>query len=205
MQIYATDIRPIDVTRQVTSFILTDDAGVARSWHANTPILSGAELQAHLDSQVDEYWCGLMRKEYREADLVQQPGETLRQAWERWIAAGCVNPDETVIERASYQVVTREDYRLTLRSAQRSYIDAHYDQYIRESLQAIYADPLEAQAKKDSIRTVWEWIKTVTVEYCTRDAQIADPGNAAWASVSIDFSTFDASDPGVELLALMVS
>jgi hypothetical protein len=84
-------------------FILTD--GEQFKWHCDIQKIgmTEAEVQADLEAMIDELRCGIYRKQYMEAVIVKEEKETDLQAWQRWEANGCVNPDEKVIEKKKWK------------------------------------------------------------------------------------------------------
>jgi hypothetical protein len=81
-------------------FTLTDGADTF-NWHCDiqrTGMIE-AEVQSELEARINEYRCGIYRKQYKEAVIEQTQEETEIQAWQRWVTNGCINSDETVIEK----------------------------------------------------------------------------------------------------------
>ena len=62
MSIQISSVRKNDKD-QTVFFILIDDEGIARKMGADTPILSGAELQEYLDARGEEYLALALAKE----------------------------------------------------------------------------------------------------------------------------------------------
>ena len=89
-----------------------------------------------------------------------------------------------------------------LRIDEQAYLDARYDPYVRESFQALYADPATPQAVKDALAAVWAWVRAVAGYYYQQQALIQAGANN-WKSGAWDFSQFDKSDPCVDLVQLM--
>ena len=71
-----------------------------KKWHGDIP--KDADPQAHLDAMEDALKCGILRKQYPEADVPQLEGKTALESFEAWIAAGCKNAEitETIVTPA---------------------------------------------------------------------------------------------------------
>ncbi len=74
-----------------------------------------------------------------------------------------------------------------------------YDIGVQISLNTFLADPTTTQKVKDRIGQVFTWIKTVLVYYY--DLKESIPSD--WGSVTWDFSTFEATDPKLQLVTLI--
>ena len=74
------------------------------------------------------------------------------------------------------------------------YLYSHYDQGTQASFISLHVDPATPQQGKDAIESVWAWIKSVMGYYYSQKALIVSGTLAKW-----DFSSFDATDPGVQL------
>lgn len=88
MNIVANSIQIIDDEKQTTFFTLTNDSAENFRYHALTPILSGAGLQAHLDENIDLYYCYILLKKWPGADPRRMAGGTELERMEAWIADG---------------------------------------------------------------------------------------------------------------------
>jgi hypothetical protein len=75
-----------------TVFFSIDFDGTKR-WHGDIP--KDADPQAHLDAMEDTLKCGILRKQYREADVPQLEDKTPLESFEAWIANGCINAEQT--------------------------------------------------------------------------------------------------------------
>ena len=71
-----------------TVFFSIDYDGT-KKWHGDIP--KDADPQAHLDSMEDTLKCGILRKQYPEADVPQLEDKTEVESFEAWIANGCIN------------------------------------------------------------------------------------------------------------------
>jgi len=81
MKILVDHARPNE-DDQTIFFTLTDDNDVSYNWHADIPL--DADPQTYAEGKIEEYLCGIRRKEYPEA-----PNLTTLEEWEQWIADGC--------------------------------------------------------------------------------------------------------------------
>lgn len=206
MRIYATgaEVNP-DGLAQQTSFVMEDDQGVTRKWEIETPVLAGAELQAHLDSRMEEVMCDILRKEYKRASVTQIEGESLYQAWLRWIADGAFNTTEDGVEivpHTPFQWVEKDVQVARLNREVGEYIYARYDQGTQASFLALMQDARMSQVVKDQITTFWDWTRLVLGYYYQKKQEILTIEN--WAGVEWDYAQFDALDPQVSLGALMM-
>lgn len=61
------------------------------------------QLQSELEARIEEYRCGIYRKQYMEAVITKEQEETELQAWQKWEANGCVNPDEKIVEKKKWK------------------------------------------------------------------------------------------------------
>ena len=64
-----------------------------KKWYGDIP--KDADPQAHLDAMEDTLKCGILRKQYPEADVPQLDDKTALESFEAWIAAGCKNAEIT--------------------------------------------------------------------------------------------------------------
>ena len=165
MSIQISSVRKNDKD-QTVFFILIDDEGIARKMGADTPILSGAELQEYLDARGEEYLALALAKE--------AGGKVLQ--------------------------ITREEQLAAINQAVCTYIYSRYDAGTQASFLAL---SILSEAAKAATTPVWAWIQAVMSYYYGLKTQIADPENPAWASVTWDFTSFDATDPGVNLSDLI--
>jgi len=78
-------------TDQTVYFSIDFDG--TKKWHGDIP--KDADPQAHLDAMEDTLKCGILRKQYREADVPQLEDKTALESFEAWIAAGCKNAEIT--------------------------------------------------------------------------------------------------------------
>ena len=76
-------------------FTLTDGENVFK-WHCDIPTMPEEEIQAYLETKIEEYRCGIYYKQYRDAVVEKQQEETDLMAWKRWVAGGCMNGDNTI-------------------------------------------------------------------------------------------------------------
>jgi len=85
-------------------FTLTDGEDIFK-WHCDIQKIgmTETEIQAELEARIEEFRCGIYRKQYMDAIIAKEEQETDLQAWQRWIAGGCINPDETVIEKKKWK------------------------------------------------------------------------------------------------------
>ena len=72
-------------TDQTVCFSIDYDG--TKKWHGDIP--KDADPQAHLDAMEDTLKCGILRKQYPEADVPQLDDKTALESFEAWIAAGC--------------------------------------------------------------------------------------------------------------------
>lgn len=96
----------------------------------------------------------------------------------------------------------RQALQELLQKAHRDYLDSRYDLYVREALQAVFADPMADGETKATAMSVWGWIRVVTGYYYQQAALLHGAG---FESASWDFSQFDESDPKVALHELMTT
>ena len=75
-----------------TVFFSIDYDGT-KKWHGDIP--KDADPQAHLDAMEDTLKCGILRKQYPEADVPQLEDKTPLESFEAWIANGCKNAEIT--------------------------------------------------------------------------------------------------------------
>ena len=78
-------------TDQTVYFSIDFDG--TKKWHGDIP--KDADPQAHLDAMEDTLKCGILRKQYPEADVPQLDDKTALESFEAWIAAGCKNAEIT--------------------------------------------------------------------------------------------------------------
>jgi hypothetical protein len=64
-----------------------------KKWHGDIP--KDADPQAHLDAMEDTLKCGILRKQYPEADVPQLDDKTALESFEAWIANGAKNAEIT--------------------------------------------------------------------------------------------------------------
>jgi len=64
-----------------------------KKWHGDIP--KDADPQAHLDAMEDTLKCGILRKQYPEADVPQLEDKTPLESFEAWIAGGAKNAEIT--------------------------------------------------------------------------------------------------------------
>jgi len=64
-----------------------------KKWHGDIP--KDADPQAHLDAMEDTLKCGILRKQYPEADVPQLEDKTALESFEAWIAGGAKNAEIT--------------------------------------------------------------------------------------------------------------
>jgi len=64
--------------------------------------LTGNNLQSFLDENEEVSLSNIRRNEYPQADLSETSAATELEKWTAWIAAGCNNPDGTVIEKVPF-------------------------------------------------------------------------------------------------------
>ena len=96
--------REINDEIQLVFFTLTV-AGTDYRMESNTPILSGQDLQNYFNSRTELYLHSLFHNVYPGADISEFEDEetTKVEQFQAWIAAGCVNPDGTVIDKVEWQ------------------------------------------------------------------------------------------------------
>ena len=75
-----------------TVFFSIDFDGT-KKWHGDIP--KEADPQAHLDAMEDALKCGILRKQYPEADVPQLEDKTALESFEAWIANGAKNAEIT--------------------------------------------------------------------------------------------------------------
>jgi len=210
-------------------FTLTDDLAVEYKGMTDVPLTVGDE-QVFCNANIERLLLFYRRKEYRKAAFTPAEGQTELEAFDQWTEAGHTNPahcskniHETeqecidaecawipaeVIDKVPF--VNSHDYTGTLTDrkleeiclAVNQYIYAHYDAGAQNSFQAIYVMNSTPVAVKDTLLMVWTWVQSVLVYYYTKKAEIiaaSDPASVTW-----DFSTFDAADPQVSLQSLMI-
>ena len=73
-----------------TVFFSIDFDGT-KKWHGDIP--KEADPQAHLDAMEDTLKCGILRKQYPEADVPQLEDKTPLESFEAWIAGGAKNAE----------------------------------------------------------------------------------------------------------------
>jgi len=81
------------------------------------------------------------------------------------------------------------------------YIIHRYDLGTQLSFQVVYALPITSAEIKTQLESIWSWINSILDYYYTKKAEIiaaSDPASVTW-----DFSTFDATDPQLSLQSLM--
>jgi len=78
-------------TDQTVYFSIDFDG--TKKWHGDIP--KDADPQAHLDAMEDTLKCGILRKQYREADVPQLEDKTPLESFEAWIAGGAKNAEQT--------------------------------------------------------------------------------------------------------------
>ena len=78
-------------TDQTVYFSIDFDG--TKKWHGDIP--KDADPQAHLDAMEDTLKCGILRKQYREADVPQLEDKTALESFEAWIAGGAKNAEQT--------------------------------------------------------------------------------------------------------------
>lgn len=88
MDIMINKIKNINNEKQVVFFtIIKDEKEYKKA--ANTPILSGAELQSWLDAKIGFYWYSILYKQYPDAPTaINKSLEDIEQ----WITDGCIIP-----------------------------------------------------------------------------------------------------------------
>ena len=62
-----------------------------KKWHGDIP--KDADPQAHLDAMEDALKCGILRKQYPEADVPQLEDKTALESFEAWVAGGAKNAE----------------------------------------------------------------------------------------------------------------
>lgn len=229
MSVVINGIRNIDDKIQLCFMTITCD-GQDYKYLANIPVLAGPALQAHVDSKEDRWVYNILYQEYPGARYKQLEGNSDFAKLQQWITDGhvniahcliseheteqpCIDAECTwisaeVIEKVPF--VNSHDYAGTLTDrkleeiclAVNQYIYAHYDAGAQNSFQAIYVMNSTPVAVKDTLLMVWTWVQSVLVYYYTKKAEIiaaSDPASVTW-----DFSTFDATDPQLSLQSLMI-
>jgi len=78
-------------TDQTVYFSIDFDG--TKKWHGDIP--KDADPQAHLDAKEDTLKCGILRKQYPEADVPQLGDKTPLESFEAWIAGGAKNAEIT--------------------------------------------------------------------------------------------------------------
>jgi len=78
-------------TDQTVYFSIDFDG--TKKWHGDIP--KDADPQAHLDAMEDTLKCGILRKQYPEADVPQLEDKTALESFEAWIAGGAKNAELT--------------------------------------------------------------------------------------------------------------
>ena len=69
---------------QTVFFTLTDDEGNCYKWHGDIP-KDAKDQQAYLEAHIDQMYCGILRKMYRDAPNTLPNLED----WQEWIDGGC--------------------------------------------------------------------------------------------------------------------
>jgi hypothetical protein len=97
---------------------------------------------------------------------------------------------------ATQQAARKEQLKAEIKQ----YILAQYDENTQNSMLSVFLTTTD-QTKKDTIKTVWGWVKGILQYYhSTRDAILSTTTEAELAAITWDVATsFDARDPGVSL------
>lgn len=82
---------------QTVYFTITDDDGTSYKWHGVTPVLSGQDLQKHLNDKKRDLMCGVYRKMWRDAVVEDKPDKDCYADWRNWIDAGAKNVTTTTV------------------------------------------------------------------------------------------------------------
>ena len=89
MNIIINKIKNINSEKQIVFFTLSKDM-IEYEKSANTPILSGVELQEWLNTKINFYWYSILYKQY--PDAPEEVRQSLKDI-ETWIAAGAWIPE----------------------------------------------------------------------------------------------------------------
>lgn len=90
----------------ITTFFTLTDGTDTFKWHADIPVMAETDIPAYLEAHIEEYRCGIYRKQYREAQFTKAEGETDLQAWQRWEGAGCKNTSTEIVDGEETTVET---------------------------------------------------------------------------------------------------
>ncbi len=101
MNVLINDIKPIDSSLQVVFMTITDNAEDFK-FISNSPVMTADETQAYFASRLSGIRFRIYKQQYRGADLSETEGDTELEKFTNWIANGCVNPDEAVIEKVAW-------------------------------------------------------------------------------------------------------
>jgi hypothetical protein len=150
MIISANSTKRIDETKQIAYFTIIDDSDDEYRFHAVTPILSGADLQSHLVSNIDTYYYNILLKKWPNSDPNRMSGSTPLEKMEAWIDDGHKRlegyDDE---ENPIYAVIIEEPFEHTHSGNQSApeYID-------RGLISSTTRDALANAATVEELRTV---------------------------------------------------
>lgn len=99
MNITSNVVNTIDDTKQTCYFTLTNDSSEDFLYHCNMPVLSGNDLQDHLDLNVEDYYLDILLKQYPGAIYTTSSGNTDLEKMEQWIEDGHTNVEtEEIID-----------------------------------------------------------------------------------------------------------
>lgn len=92
----------VDDQKQWVFCTLTVDGDECNYINVAPANLSDQALQDYCDSKEEEWTLYILKDLYPQGDLSETAGATELEKFNNWIASGCKNPDETVIEKVPF-------------------------------------------------------------------------------------------------------
>ena len=95
--------KAIDNNKQWVFFTLTVDGDECQFTHIAPIGLTGQDIQNFVNARESLYKLDVLRDMYPGALYQDSIGDTDIEKFESWISSGCINPDETVIEKVTFK------------------------------------------------------------------------------------------------------